>query len=287
MTETEYIRPQSLEQALSARAEHPDFTVLCGGTDVLVAANKQPVPAGMIDLFGLGPLCGIDRHSDGTIAIGAATTYADIINSDLCRRELPALVAASREIGALQIQARGTIGGNIGTSSPVGDSLPVLLAVAAELELASHKRRRTVPYSEFCTGYRQTLLDADELIVTVRIPPRSPGLMQFWRKVGPRRAQSISKVMVAAAARTEGGRIAEIRIGLGAVADRPIRAYQTEAAVVGLAPGHLASSAARAALADEITPIDDIRSTARYRLRVAQNLVAHFVERLSLPAARV
>ena len=278
---TEYVRPRSLEQALVARAEHPEFIVLCGGTDVLVAGNKQPVPPGIIDLFGLAAMCGICQNDDGSIAIGAATPYAAIIRSELCQRDLPALVAASREIGALQIQARGTIGGNIATSSPVGDSLPVLLALDAEIRLASRAGQRKVSYREFCTGYRQTVLAGDELIVGIDIPPRSPGLIQYWRKVGPRKAQSISKVMIAAVARVADGRIAEIRLGLGAVADRPIRAYQTESAVLGREPGPEAASAARAALEREITPIDDVRSTARYRLRVTQNLVASFVSSLA------
>lgn len=278
---TEYIRPTTLRDALGARAEHPDFTVLCGGTDLLVAANQQPVPRGVIDLFGLAPLTGVHGRDDGTIVIGAATTYAEILGSALVQRELPVLVQAAREIGALQIQARGTLGGNIGTSSPVGDSLPVLLALAATIEVASTAGTRLIPYTEFCTGYRKTALAPDELIVAVHVPPRPQGLVQYWRKVGTRKAQSISKVMIAAVCRLDGSRMAEVRIGLGAVADRPIRARATEARVLGMAPGPEASEAARAALATEITPIDDIRSTARYRLAVAQNLVARFIMTLA------
>jgi CO/xanthine dehydrogenase FAD-binding subunit len=278
---TDYIRPATLEEALRARAEHPDFMVLCGGTDLLVAANKQPEPRGMIDIFGLAPLVGVSEREDGAIGIGAATTYTDLLASESIRRELPLLASAAREIGALQIQSRGTLGGNIATSSPVGDSLPVLLALNATIEVASVSGRRLVPYAEFCTGYRAIDLGPGELIVAVHIPPRAPGLVQCWRKVGTRRAQSISKIMLAATARVDGGRIAEVRIGLGAVAALPVRARATEAAVLGKAPGSDASAAARAALATEITPIDDIRSTARYRLTVAQNLVAGFITALA------
>jgi CO/xanthine dehydrogenase FAD-binding subunit len=277
---SEYLRPRTLEQALRARAEHPDFMVLCGGTDLLVAAPRKLEPAGIIDLFGLDALTGVRERPDGGICIGAATTYAELLDSELTRRELPVLVQAAREIGALQIQARGTVGGNIATSSPVGDTLPVLLALDASIELASAAGSRMVPYTGFCTGYRKTAMAADELIVAVHVPPPA-GLVQYWRKVGTRKAQSISKVMIAAVARVVDGRMAEVRIGLGAVADRPVRARAVEDAVRGMAPGPEAADVARAALATEITPIDDVRSTARYRLAVAQNLVARFIASLA------
>jgi xanthine dehydrogenase small subunit len=275
-----YLRPGSLEEALSARRAHPDWMVLAGGTDLLVAAHRQVEPPGVLDLFGLGPLSRIEERDDGSVVVGAAVPYAAILASELVRREIPILAEAAREIGALQIQARGTVGGNVATSSPVGDTLPVLLALDALVEVASVDRRREVAYSDFLTGYRKTRLEADELLVAIRFPPRSPGLVQAWRKVGTRRAQSISKVMMAAAARVERGAIAEVRIALGAVADRPIRALATERALLGQAPGPEAAERARQVLAGEITPIDDVRSTAAYRLRVAQNLVARFVESL-------
>jgi xanthine dehydrogenase small subunit len=254
--------------------------VIAGGTDLLVSSALKPSPPGVIDLFGLEPLSRIDAGADGD---GAAVPYARILDSELCRRELPCLTAAAREIGALQIQARGTLGGNIGTSSPVGDSLPALLALDAELELVGPGGRRTVPYAGYCTGYRRTLLGADELIAAVRFPPRPEGLRQHWRKVGTRRAQSISKVMLAAAATVPGGIIDHVRIGLGAVADRPIRATAVEAALTGGRPGPELADRARAVLATEIKPIDDVRSAADYRLRVAQNLVARFVLTLAAP----
>lgn len=274
---TAYLRPSSLAEALEARAAHPDYMLLAGGTDLLVAAHHKGEPAGIIDVFGLEPLVGIDHRDDGTIVIGAVTTYTDILADAGIRRELPMMVAAVREIGALQIQSRGTIGGNVGTSSPVGDSLPVLLALDATIQLASSSAERTVPYADYCTGYRQTVLTGDELITSITIPPRAPGSVQYWRKVGPRRAQSISKVMVAAVGRVVDGKVAHVRISPGAVAAHPIRALATEAAVLGGAPGPQLADVAKAALAAEIAPIDDVRSTAAYRLEVAQNLVARFV----------
>ena len=281
--EAEYLRPGSLEEALRARREHADYTVLAGGTDLLVSAAHKPEPPGIIDLFGLPALVGAAAEPDGTIAIGAATTYAQLLRSELVKLELPALWAASREVGALQIQARGTLGGNIATSSPVGDTLPVLLALDAVVELAAESGVRRIPYGEFVTGYRVTAMRADELITAVRFPPPPPGARQYWRKMGTRRAQSISKVMLAACAQIEGGAIRHIRLGLGAVADRPVRARAAEAAVLGQAPGSEAAARARDALAGEIRPIDDVRSTAAYRLAAAQNVVARFIESLAGP----
>src|SRR5690606_23563240 len=206
---------------------------------------------------------------------------AQILRSRIVRAELPCLAAAAREVGALQIQARGTLGGNLVTSSPVGDTLPVLLALDAEIELASADGTRRVPYGEFVTGYRTTALGPDELVVAVRFPPRPAGARQHWRKMGTRRAQSISKVMLAACAAVDGGVIRHIRIALGAVADRPVRARAAEAAALGSAPGRDTAARVREAIAGEIRPIDDVRSTAAYRLAAAQNAAARFVEGLA------
>ena len=280
---SDYLRPGSLEEALRARRAHADYLVLAGGTDLLVSAAHKPEPPGIIDLFGLPALVGVAAEPDGAVAIGAATTYAQLLRSEIVKLELPALWAAAREVGALQIQARGTLGGNLATSSPVGDTLPVLLALDAVIELASEAGTRRVPYTDFITGYRVTALGPDELIVAVRIPPRPAGSRQYWRKMGTRRAQSISKVMLAACAQVDGGAIRHIRLGLGAVADRPVRARAAEAAVLGQPPGAGAAARARAALAGEIRPIDDVRSTAAYRLAAAQNVVARFIESLASP----
>jgi CO/xanthine dehydrogenase FAD-binding subunit len=274
---TAYLRPSTLEEALGARAAHPDYQVLAGGTDLLVAGHRAPAPAGILDVFGLAPLRAIAPAPEGGYRLGAATTYLDILGSEQIREALPMLFAAVREIGALQIQARGTLGGNLVTSSPVGDTLPVWLALDAEIELASARGVRRVPYREFCTGYRQTALATDELVTAVVVPPVAPGTCQFWRKVGTRRAQSISKLMVAAAARLDEGRIVEPRIGLGAVADRPIRGAAVEEVLAFAEPSLELAERAREALVASIQPIDDVRSRAAYRRRVAGNLVYRFV----------
>jgi xanthine dehydrogenase small subunit len=273
---TGYTRPASLTAAVAARAEHPDWVVLAGGTDLLVNAPGRPAPPGVIDLWGLEELCGIDAEAGG-LRLGAATPWLDVVHSALVGERAPILAAAAREIGALQIQARGTIGGNLVTSSPVGDSLPVLLALDAELELVSVRGARRARYETFCTGYRRTGLAGDELIAAVRLPAPPAGARQLWRKVGTRRAQSISKVMAAAVLVVEAGRFTRARIGLGAVADRPIRATAAEAAIEGAPTGAATAEAAAAALAGALRPITDVRSTAAYRLEVAQNLIRRFV----------
>ena len=271
---TAYVRPRDLDEALATRAAHPDWMVLAGGTDLMVNANHRAAPAGILDLWRTPGMHGITATGD-TVSIAAGTTWLEVERHPAILATWRPLAAAAREIGALQIQARATLGGNVGTSSPVGDSLPVLLALDAELELASVRGRRRVAYHEFCTGYRKTLLAADELIVAAHLHAPGPGVHTTWRKVGTRRAQSISKVMGAAAIELDGGVVTWARIALGAVADRPIRITAVEDAVRGL-PLSLAADAARAAMHTAIKPIDDIRSTAAYRLDVAQNLVTRF-----------
>lgn len=271
---TSYLRPRTLDEACVARAAYPEWMVLAGGTDLMVNANHRAAPPGILDLWRLAPLCAIVARGDG-VTIGAGATWLEVERDpDIGVRWRP-LALAAREIGALQIQARATIGGNVGTSSPVGDSLPVLLALDAELELASVRGRRRAPYREWCTGYRKTKLAADELVVAVHVPAIDARTRATWRKVGTRRAQSISKVMGAAAIAIDGGVIASARVALGAVADRPLRITAVEDAVRGLSPAR-AAEAARAALRGAIAPIDDVRSSAAYRREVAENLVARF-----------
>ena len=167
------------------------------------------------------------------------------------------------------------------TSSPVGDSLPPLMALDAIVEVTNRSGSRKLAYADFLTGYRKVDLGGDELLVAIHLPAPHKLAQQYWRKVGTRRAQSISKVMVAAMAHLEGGKIARARISLGAVADRTIRAHKAEAAMIGNAPSQATAAAASLALRGEIEPIDDLRSTADYRLQVAGNLVARFVLTLS------
>ena len=276
----QYLKPTTLADACAARAAHPDYVLLAGGTDYMVGVHHRPDPPGVIDLFGLDGLGGVEE-TDGAIRIGAGTTYAQLLRSEVVRERLPALFECAREVGAVQIQERGTLGGNMATSSPVGDTLPVLLALDARVVLGSVRGERTVPYHGFCTGYRKIDLAADELIVAVELPRPPQGLVQFWRKVGTRRAQAISKVMVAACARLDDeGVIAHVRLAMGAVADRPVRLEQTEALLLGKAPSEALAQQARDEVRREIVPISDVRSTKDYRLSAAANLAARFVRTL-------
>ncbi len=272
---TGFLRPRDLAEALDARAAHPDWMVLAGGTDLMVNANQRPAPAGVLDLWRLPGLGGIEVTGDAVV-IGAGATWSEVERHPVIGERLAPLALAAREIGALQIQARATLGGNVGTSSPVGDSLPVLLALDATLEVASVRGRRRVPYAGWCTGYRTTQLQPDELIVSATLPLPGARARTTWRKVGTRRAQSISKVMGAAAIELDGDVVVSARVALGAVADRPIRIAAVEDAVAGRRLGAAAAEAARAAIRAAIRPIDDVRSTAAYRRDVAENLVARF-----------
>jgi CO/xanthine dehydrogenase FAD-binding subunit len=199
-----------------------------------------------------------------TLVLGALVTYTDAIRSAHVARHLPMLVSAARQVGGPQIQNRGTIGGNVANASPAGDSLPVFAAVDATVVLRSTDAERRVAFTEFYTGYRTTVMRSDELIVAVEVP-KVEG-MQWFRKVGTRAAQAISKVVAA------GVRNAEPRFALGSVGPTVIRVRQTEHT---LAAGASIDDAADA-LANEISPIDDIRSTADYRRRVATNLLRRF-----------
>jgi CO/xanthine dehydrogenase FAD-binding subunit len=245
------------------RDEQP-LVPLAGCTDVYVNLNFGTLPAKrFLDLWPLDDLRKI-RLSDGALSIGAIATYTEIIRSPLVRRRLPILAAAAREIGGVQIQNRGTLGGNIANGSPAGDTLPVLAVSDAVLVLASAAGERRVPFNSFYTGYRQSVLRADELILAVEVR-RVPG-RQWFRKVGTRAAQAISKVVMA------GIRSESPRLALGSVAPTVVRLPLTEAA--------LASGAsireARRTLETEIRPIDDLRSTAEYRRRVSGNLLEQF-----------
>jgi CO/xanthine dehydrogenase FAD-binding subunit len=215
------------------------------------------------------------------VTLNALTTYSEIRRHELLAHEFPLLCQAAAQTGSIATQNRGTLGGNIANASPAADSPPALLVYDAELELISASGARWVPYHGFWSGYKKIAMREDEWIRAIRVPRNTGFSNQFYRKVGTRRAQAISKVCFAGTARMDGGRIADVRIAIGSVAPTVLRTTETEKMLRGEKPVTSTLRTAQETLAREIAPIDDIRSTARYRLRVAQNLLAEFYESLA------
>ncbi len=267
--------PRELDEAYAILAEGP-VRPIAGGTDLMVALTAElgEPPARMLDLWRLDALRGIALDG-AAVSLGALTTYTEIRRSALCREHLPVLVEAAATIGAAQIQNRGTIGGNVVNASPAGDTLPVLLAADASFVVGSARGERTVAAAEFWPAYRQTALAPDELLVRIHIPLRA-GRELRYRKIGTRRAQSISKVVMALGWRDGAPATpwTDVRLALGSVAATPIRAHATEAVLDGRSPTPETADRAAETLAGELAPIDDVRSTAEYR-RLAAARVLH------------
>ena len=261
--------PRSLGDAVKMLRDEGPLVPMAGCTDLYVALNFGTLrPTRFLNLWNLDSLRGIELRG-ATLRIGALTTYTDIITSAAIRRRLPMLAAAAREIGGVQIQNRGTLGGNVANASPAGDTLPVLLAADAVVQLRSAAGTRRVPMTSFYTGYRQSVMRPDELIVGFEIPAVRG--RQWFRKVGTRAAQAIAKIVVAGvwdSARQDP------RLAMGSVAPTPLRLSQTEEALGRGAP----VAEAQEILQREIAPIDDLRSTAEYRRKVAANLLGQFYD---------
>jgi CO/xanthine dehydrogenase FAD-binding subunit len=280
------VAPGSLHAAVSLLAAEPGaWLPIAGGTDVMVqyAAGKLSARK-LLSIWNLPELRQIDVLPD-EIRLGAGCTYTDLRNHEVVRRELPLLASAAQWTGGIANQNRGTIGGNIVNASPAADSLPALLVYDAELILVSARGERRLPYLGFHTGYKKTQLLPDELIRAISLPRKFSNFVPYARKVGARNAQAISKVCIAAlgllavdVAHTP--RIEDVRIALGSVAPVPLRLVETEKALQGkVIDGTLLILAKQTAIS-EISPIDDIRSTARYRATVAGNLIVEFLARL-------
>jgi len=262
MPEVTYLKPRDLIEAARLCRDTEDARPVAGGTDLMVMLHAGIVrPRALLDLWSLGELKGIRRLDGGDVLeIGAAEPYTGVIRSALAQQHLPALVAAAKTIGAAQIQNRGTLGGNLANASPAGDTLPVLLATDALVVTD----RRLIPVADFFVGYRKTALHPGELIVAVRFPLDERTVR--FRKVGTRAAQAISKVVMAVSREPA-------RVAVGSVAEVPLRARGAEAA---LERGDVAGAVA--ALAQDIRPIDDVRSTADYRRMVAQNVLRDLLD---------
>jgi CO/xanthine dehydrogenase FAD-binding subunit len=276
------VSPGNLQAALSLLAGEPaQWLPIAGGTDVMVLYSAGKLPnRKMINIWNIPELRQIDVFPD-RICIGAACTYTALRRHDIVAREFPLLAAAASWTGGIANQNRGTLGGNIANASPAGDSLPALLVYDAELTLVSARGERRVDYRRFHTGYKQTSLAADELIRDISLPRRFSGYVSHARKVGTRNAQAISKVCLAALGQIADGAIQDVRLALGSVAPIPLRLNETERALIGKSFGPSLTDTVGKSVVNEIRPIDDIRSTARYRAAVAGNLVTEFLEKLA------
>jgi CO/xanthine dehydrogenase FAD-binding subunit len=273
--------PANLEAALDILASEPGhYTPIAGGTELMVAFGAGHLAAKhLLSINHLKELRFIEVGA-GSITLGSGTTFTDIRGHDVIQAEFPLLEQAASWTGSIANQNRGTLGGNIVNGSPAADSPPALLAYDAEVTLISARGTRTMPYTDFHLGYKQTALGPDELLHSVTLKRAFHGYIKYTRKVGPRNAQAISKVAIAALARMKNGRIDDIRIGAASLRDRPTRLTATENALHNQPINPETIAAARAALLTEAQPIDDIRSTAKYRTTVAANLIEEFLSQL-------
>ena len=272
--------PQQLPEALALLAN--DWKPFAGGTDLMVLLEQGKLPQKkFVSLWNIPEMRGI--HVDaGFATIGALTSYTEIQQNAVLRTAFPMLCQAAAQTGAVATQNRGTLGGNIANASPAADSPPALLAYDAEIEIISQRGARRLPYKDFHRGYKQMDLAPDELILSIRLPRTKSDWNHSYRKVGTRKAQAISKVCFAGAAHVSHSKITDVRLALGSVAPTVIRCLATEDFLRGKVMEPSVIAAAQQQLATEITPIDDMRSTRAYRLRVAQNLLREFL--LSLQA---
>jgi len=272
------VAPQTLQDALDLMHYEPGvWKPFSGGTDLMVLLEAgRLMHKKFVSLWGLGELRGIEESPE-FVTLGALTTYSEVLASPTIVNQYPLLARAAGETGGVATQNRGTLGGNIVNASPAADSPPALLAYEADLELVSAEGPRWVPYADFHTGYKTTVLAPHEIVARIRLPRRKPGWREYYRKVGTRKAQAISKVCLAAAALRDQGRIIRMRLALGSVAPAPLRCRHTEILLEGqrLSPSLVAK--ARQQLMAEISPIDDLRSTEMYRRRVAANLLEEFL----------
>lgn len=276
------VTPGSLSAVVSLLAEQPgEWLPIAGGTDMMVqyAAGKLASPK-LVSLWNLPELRRIEA-SGTEVRIGAGCTYTDVRDHEVIAQEFSLLASAARWTGGIANQNRGTLGGNIVNASPAADSLPALLVYEAELILVSVRGERRVKYVDFHTGYKKTLLAADELIRTICLSRRFAGYIPYSRKVGARNAQAISKVCVAGLAGIEAGAVEDVRIAAGSIAPTPVRLREVEHFLKGKAvDAAMVRRACEIAIA-EVHPIDDIRSTSAYRSAVLGNLIEEFLYNLA------
>jgi CO/xanthine dehydrogenase FAD-binding subunit len=276
------IAPPTLSAALEALASMPGLTPIAGGTELMVALAAGHLPQKhLISINHLRELRFIDVTASN-LTIGSGTTYTDIRRHPVIAVDFPLLVQAASWTGSIANQNRGTLGGNIVNASPAADSPPALLVYDAAVTLVSTRGERTLPYRDFHLSYKESVLAPDELLYSITLPRKFAGYRTYIRKVGPRNAQAISKVALACLALVENNLITDIRIGAASLREVPTRCPAAEAALLNQPITPATIAAARAALIAEGRPIDDIRSTARYRASIAANLLEEFLHQLAI-----
>jgi CO/xanthine dehydrogenase FAD-binding subunit len=274
------IAPPTLAAALQSLAQNPGLTPIAGGTELMVALSAgRLTQKNLLSINHLRELRYIEVTPEA-VTIGSGTTFTDIRRHPVIASDFPLLVQAASWTGSIANQNRGTLGGNIVNASPAADSPPALLAYDAALTVVSARGTRTMPYRDFHLSYKKTALAPDELLHSIRIERRFSNYVSYTRKIGTRNAQAISKVALACLALMENGRIADIRIGAASLREFPTRCTATEQVLLSQPITPATIAAARAALATEARPIDDIRSTAKYRAAVAANLLEEFLHTL-------
>jgi len=281
VNEYELISPGALDAVLKILSDaSARFTPIAGGTELMVALCAGHLePRKFVSLWNLEELRFIEVIDD-TITIGSGSTFTDIRNHPVIVEEFPLLSQAASWLGSIANQNRATIGGNIVNASPAADSPPALLVYNASLTLLSTKGQRTIPYRDFHIAYKKIALAPEELVHSVTLARNTNGCKQYIRKVGPRNAQAISKVALAGLARMRDGHISDIRLGAASLRETPTRLTVTEQSLLGKRITAESIAAARSALESESKPIDDIRSTAKYRTAVAANLLEEFLRSL-------
>jgi len=270
-SERRFFAPRSLKAALAVLKDYPDAWILAGGTDLgLRVTKRHEEPECVLSLAEVPELHEIRREGTETI-IGAAVSYADSLET--LSNLAPSFGEMVRRIGAAQIRAMGTLGGNIGNASPIGDSMPPLIALGAKVETASLEGSRTIPLEDFITGYRETVLQKGEIIAAVRVPAPASRTIVRIHKVARRVDQDISAISAAFALEIEDGKITGLRAAFGGVAARPVRAKEVEAALIGKPWTLETARAAATAVRQSVSPIDDARGSAAYREAVCVNLI--------------
>ncbi|MEP7141065.1 MAG: FAD binding domain-containing protein [Caldimonas sp.] len=265
-------RPESVAEAARLLAVG-EWAVLAGGTDLYPAHVGRPLPLPLLDITGITGLRGIRRDADGSWILGATTTWSDLVRADLPPL-FDGLKAAAREIGGVQIQNAGTVAGNVCNASPAADGAPALMALDAFVVLRSERGEREMAVEHFVLGNRRTARAADELVVAIRVPAKSPRARSAFIKLGGRRYLTISMTMVALVVDVdEAGVVATAAAAVGSCAAVARRLPALEARLVGVRLGDPLGSIVEPADLAPLTPIDDLRASAGYRSEATLTLL--------------